>query len=144
MAETIHASVILLGEAGLLIRGASGAGKSALAAALITRASAEGLFARLAADDRACLTLCAGRLVARPPAAIAGLIERRGHGILAGPHEPACVIRAVIDLSPHDPERLPERLETVILGVKLPCLVLKIDHWAVDRVIGFVRYTALL
>ena len=48
----IHATVVLVGEAGVLIRGASGSGKSALALALMSEAGRRGLFARLVGDDR--------------------------------------------------------------------------------------------
>ena len=58
MSETVHATAVLVGADGVLIRGESGAGKSALALALIERG------ARLIADDRLMLSACHGRLVA--------------------------------------------------------------------------------
>src|SRR5579885_12565 len=43
----LHATAAVVGEAGVLIRGPSGSGKSSLAFALIAAAKASGLFARL-------------------------------------------------------------------------------------------------
>ena len=95
-----HGCVVLVGEAGVLIRGASGAGKSALALALIEAAGRAGLFARLVADDRVLLRAACGRLLARPHPALAGRVEKRGEGIVAVEHEPCGVVRCVVDLEP--------------------------------------------
>lgn len=122
-APTCHANAVVVGAAGVLIRGPSGAGKSALARRLVDTATAEGGFASLVADDRVVLAACNGRLVARVPAAIAGLAELRCRGIVALPHEPAAVVRLVVDiLGEGAAERLPEpaALMTEILGVTLP------------------------
>lgn len=122
-APTSHANAVVIGAAGVLIRGPSGAGKSALARRLVAAAEAEGRFAGLVADDRVALAACGGRLVARVPAAIEGLAELRGRGILDVPCEPAAVVRLVVDiLAAEALERLPEAasLTTEILGVTLP------------------------
>ncbi len=71
---------------GILISGRSKAGKSHLAEALLALARAEGLEALLVGDDRVGLISEAGGIVAMPHPAIAGLIERRGTGILTVPH----------------------------------------------------------
>lgn len=97
---TVHATALVLGADGVLVRGASGSGKSTLALALVARYRAAGRFAALVADDRVALEAAGGRLVARAPAAIAGLVELAGRGILAVGHEPAAVIRLVVDLLP--------------------------------------------
>ncbi len=120
---TVHANAVLVGAEGVLIRGRPGSGKSALTRALVAAAMAEDRFARLVADDRVVLTACHGRLIARPPAALAGLAERRGRGIEATEHEGAAVVRLVVDLvAPAEAERMPapEALATEILGVALP------------------------
>jgi HPr kinase/phosphorylase len=118
MPETsVHASMIVVGESGILIRGRSGTGKSRLAQALIAEGSARGVFARLVADDRVRLLVVAGRVVARAPKAIAGMIEERGTGLLEVEHETAVVVRCLVDLDPPDiPEarhaRMPDAEET--------------------------------
>lgn len=125
--ERIHASALVIGEAGLLVRGASGAGKSFLTLALIGLARREGLFARLIADDRVALSASAGRLIARPVPPLEGLIERRGLGLTPEPHLPAAVVRLVIDCSGEEPERMPEPEALVerILGIDLPRLTVR-------------------
>ena len=121
-----HATVVLVGEAGVLIRGASGSGKSALALALMAEAERHGLFTRLVGDDRVQLSALSGRLMAIGHPAVAGLIEERGTGLLPVPHEAAAVIRFVVDLpgKSGDPtaSRLPpaEARRAVVSGVDLP------------------------
>ncbi len=120
-----HATCVVLGEAGVLIRGESGSGKSSLGLALLERAAARGLFAALVADDRVRIALRHGRLVARPHPAIAGRIEVRGLGLLGRPAEEACLLRLVVDLVPAAP-RLPEpgAERADLLGISLPRLCL--------------------
>jgi HPr kinase/phosphorylase len=122
--STIHASAVLVASHGLLIRGESGAGKSQLVLQFIA-AAAEGrlAFARLVADDRVFVTAAHGRLIARAPHELAGLIEIRGLGIRRLPCEPAAVIRLVVDLAAAA-ERMPpaSATETEIAGVRLPRL----------------------
>ena len=95
----MHATCVVVGEAGVLLRGEAGAGKSSLALALIERATLRGGFAALVGDDRVRLARCHGRVVARPHPAIAGRIEIRGHGIVAVESVEACVLRLVVDLA---------------------------------------------
>jgi HPr kinase/phosphorylase len=59
-AATIHASAVLLGRKAALIRGPAGSGKSRLVGDLLLAATQGVLpFARLVADDRAHVTVCA-------------------------------------------------------------------------------------
>jgi serine kinase of HPr protein (carbohydrate metabolism regulator) len=122
---TVHASAVLAGARGILIRGPAGAGKSRLALGLIEAAQC-GLvaFARLVGDDRIELAACHGRLLARAPAALAGLIEVRGLGIRKLAHEPVAVIGLVVDLAASDAKRLPgdAAREVFVAGIKLPRL----------------------
>ena len=62
---------------GVLIEGASGAGKSDLAIRLLEQGF------RLVADDRVSVWACDGALYGRAPPALANLIEVRGLGICA-------------------------------------------------------------
>ena len=125
----VHATAAIVGEAGVLIRGVSGAGKSSLALALVDAALARGLFARLVGDDRILLQGINGRLIARPHAAIAGRVERRGQGIGGVSHEAAAVVRCIVDIgpgvgAPGAPARMPNiGAESATLeGVDLPRL----------------------
>jgi serine kinase of HPr protein (carbohydrate metabolism regulator) len=133
-----HASAVLIGEAGVLIRGTSGAGKTQLALALIAEEERAGRFARLIGDDRIGLTVCGGRLVARPHPAIAGHVERRGLGLAPIDHEAAGIIRLVVDCLETEPPRLPEPedMVTLIEGVTLPRLgLLALDPQMAARLV---------
>lgn len=108
----IHATCVRLAQAGktfgappdcgILLLGASGSGKSDLALRLIA------MGAELVADDRTDLFVKRGRLYAKPPMRIAGLLEVRGVGILALPHAAEAKITLVARLGRAGP-RLPAR-----------------------------------
>ncbi|MFO1104100.1 MAG: HPr kinase/phosphatase C-terminal domain-containing protein [Methylocystis sp.] len=120
----LHANALVLGEFGLLLRGPAGAGKSTLTLKLVADWRARGVFAALVGDDRVALEASHGRLIARPHPSIRGMIEARGLGVLRVDSEPACVVRAVIDLLALDqsPERFPDadQSRTELSGVILP------------------------
>jgi HPr kinase/phosphorylase len=121
---TVHASAVLVGTRAVLIRGASGVGKSRLALELIESARRGSLlFARLVGDDRVHLQAAGGRLLVHSVEALAGLIEVRGVGIVRLPYEPSAVVGLVVDLAA-DAERLPDAKErqAVLEGVSLPRL----------------------
>ncbi|HVL73232.1 MAG TPA: HPr kinase/phosphatase C-terminal domain-containing protein [Beijerinckiaceae bacterium] len=126
--STVHASCVLIGEAGILIRGPSGSGKSRLACDLLAEAAARGRFARLVGDDRIALQPHGSRLVARGVAAIAGLVEVRGIGLVPAPHETAAVVRLLVECEPARRDRLPpDEPATVLLGVALPTMRLHVE-----------------
>ncbi|MFD2182296.1 HPr kinase/phosphorylase [Rhodoplanes azumiensis] len=121
---TIHATAVLVGRCAVLIRGPSGSGKSRLALRLIEAAVTAGGFARLVADDRTIVTAVGGRLLARPPENLAGMIEVRGIGVDRHPHEPVAVVGLVVDLADPQAERLPAASDArvVLEGVSMPRL----------------------
>jgi len=124
----IHATTVAIEGRGVLIRGPSGAGKSDLALRLIEAG------ARLVADDQTEVRTEADGLVARSPAAIAGLIEVRGLGIVRLAAVPEAPLALVVDLVPAaEVERLPAPAHAEILGVALPRLAL--DPWPVSAAI---------
>jgi len=139
---TVHASAVLAGARAVLIRGPAGSGKSQLALALI-QAAETGLlrFARLVGDDRVHLEARHGRLLVRPAAALAGLIEVRGLGIRRFDHEPMAVVGLVVDLAAEDAERVPAAGETVLLGVPLRRLAVApgADALALALVLALLR-----
>ena len=124
--DHIHASCVLVGDAAVLLRGPSGSGKSSLALALVAQAQAQKRFAMLVGDDRISVMARGGRIIARCLPAIAGLVERRGLGLVPVAHEPAGMVRLVVDCGGPEfqQERMPEpeALITQILGVTLPRL----------------------
>ena len=98
----IHASCVAIDGKGILLLGASGAGKSDLALRLVD----EG--ARLVADDRCEIFLHGEKLCARAPASIAGLMELRGLGIVAMPFAKSAPLALAVRLQTRAPPRLPE------------------------------------
>jgi HPr kinase/phosphorylase len=128
-----------VGARAVLIRGPAGCGKSRLAFDLILAARSGCLaFARLVADDRVLLAPSHGRLLARPPQALAGLIEVRGLGIRRLDHEDVAVVGVVVDLAVPGAPRLPEPQdqETEIKGIKLPRLAMAAGTDALPSVLA--------
>ena len=103
---TIHGSCVVWRNAGVLIIGRSGSGKSQLALALMADVAAPG---SLVADDRVVLQANEGLLVASPPPSLRGKIERFGMGIET--HKPldCAPLDLVVQLTPRsEMERMPE------------------------------------
>lgn len=117
----VHGSCVALGGRGVLLRGASGAGKSDLALRLIDTG------ARLVADDQVALDRRGDAVVAHAPEAIAGLIEVRGLGILRLDHLPEAALALVVDLVEPPLERMPRERTAHLLDVALPNVSL--DPW---------------
>lgn len=123
---TVHATCVAVGEAGVLLRGPSGSGKSDLALRLIDTG------ARLVADDRVVLSRDGDSLRAAPPPSLKGRLEVRGIGICdmaaldsavldSAVLDSAIVALAVDLVGPDTVERLPQPAVCEYLGITL-CL----------------------
>nr|WP_277604914.1 HPr kinase/phosphatase C-terminal domain-containing protein [Fertoeibacter niger] len=110
----MHAGCVAMEGRGLLILGPSGSGKSALALQLMV------LGAGLVSDDHTDVTREAGGLTARCPAALAGMIEARGLGILHAPVVSSARLVLAVDLGVSETERLPPFRHVDVLGLELP------------------------
>jgi HPr kinase/phosphorylase len=138
--RTIHASAVLVGARAVLIRGPSGSGKSRLALELIAAARSGPLrFARLVGDDRVHVEAVHGRLLVRPAAALAGMIEVRGVGIRKLPYEPCALVGLVVDLAA-EAERLPqaEQQRTKLEGIGLARLAVAAGGPALPAVLSLL------
>ena len=104
------------GPGGVLLLGPPGSGKSDLALRLIDAGFA------LVADDRVDIEIGAGGAFASAPAALAGLLEVRGIGIIRlGRGVPRARIALAVTLSPRaEQERLPEPARTALAGHAVP------------------------
>lgn len=121
----VHGTAIVIGTRGMIFLGASGSGKSTLAFACLASAKRCGLFAALVSDDQVLVSLHGNRVVARAPAAIAGLIELRGSGIATiETVSPALLHHAILPVRLSEAERLPPGGETIELasGMMLPAM----------------------
>jgi RNase adaptor protein for sRNA GlmZ degradation len=115
--ELIHATTVARHGAAVLLRGASGAGKSDLALRLIDRGWS------LVSDDQSELRVEEGALVVDAPASIKGSLEVRGLGIRALPRAGPLPLRLVVDLKPGEEiERLPGARDEEIAGRRFPVI----------------------
>jgi HPr kinase/phosphorylase len=113
----LHATAIAIAGRAVLLRGASGSGKSDLALRLIDAG------ARLVADDQSELYRRGDRVIVRAPATIAGLLEVRGIGIFKFDALAEAPVALIADLFPAETlGRLPARLTETILGLALPLI----------------------
>ncbi|WP_341704820.1 HPr kinase/phosphatase C-terminal domain-containing protein [Ferrovibrio sp.] len=116
---TLHASCVARNGLAVLLRGASGSGKSDLAFRMIDAG------ARLVADDCTRLSRDDTRLIAGAPETIRGLLEIRGLGPVELLPAAPTPLALVIDLVPRTSvPRLPEPRFETFLGIALPCLSL--------------------
>ncbi len=116
--ETLHASCVAIGEHAVLIEGRSGAGKSDLALRLIDRGAA------LVSDDYTVLMRSARKLVATPPATIAGKIEVRGLGILDMPYRDRVAVALLVELVDEVERMPPEPQMRRIAGIDVPVVAM--------------------
>lgn len=138
MSTNVHATCLVMGDRGVLIRGDAGTGKTTLALALTAATLRSKGFARLVCDDRALLMVAGGRIVARAPASISGMAEIRGYGIVDLPVQSAAVVDLVVTLVPAaTAPRYPDILDADLLGIGVRTLVL--PQRAVDAAVPAVR-----
>lgn len=118
--SNLHATGVLLGKTGLILRGPSGAGKSLLALELLDEWEAAGQPAKLVSDDRIDVEVTPKGLVMLAPKSIEGLIELRGRGIVSRPFVAKAPLHLVVDLV-DDLERMVEEdaLVTLLSGVAI-------------------------
>jgi HPr kinase/phosphorylase len=114
----VHATTVAIGDRAVLLRGASGSGKSDLALRLIDAG------ALLIADDQTHLTRDGDVIAARSPPSIAGLIEARGLGILRVNSLASARLAMIVELVAEQIERLPEPCSETILGLAIPLIAL--------------------
>ena len=113
--ETIvHASCVARNGRAVLIRGASGSGKSGLALQLMA------LGAVLVSDDRTRLWRAGAGLMADAPPTIRGRIEAREVGILSAPPAGPTPVALVVDMDERECDRLPEYRTVTMLGADIP------------------------
>ena len=106
----MHATSVEFNGRAVLILGPSGSGKSGLALELMSRG------ARLVSDDGTKVARRGNRIELSAPANVAERIEARHVGILKASSVPKAELAVVVDLSRPEPERMPPRRTTNLLG----------------------------
>lgn len=116
--QIIHASAVAAGPdgRGVLIVGASGRGKSALALNLMA------LGACLVGDDRIHLRREGDRIILFPHEALRGMIEARGIGLLRAVIRPSAPLALIVDLDSVETARLPPKRSRRVLGLRIDLL----------------------
>jgi serine kinase of HPr protein (carbohydrate metabolism regulator) len=115
----VHGTAIAIDRKAVLLRGSPGAGKSDLALRLIDGGAC------LVSDDQVELRRAGQRILVRAPAALAGLIEVRGIGILRIDALDEAPLALCVDLvSSAEIERLPERRFDNLLELAVPLIAL--------------------
>ncbi|WP_170469372.1 HPr kinase/phosphorylase [Ruegeria arenilitoris] len=110
----IHASCVAFAGKALLIVGASGTGKSALALQMMA------FGAELVADDRVELRATGDQVLAQAAPNIRGMIEARGLGILRASAVGPVPLTYVVDLDEQESERVPEPIAIRTLRQTVP------------------------
>jgi HPr kinase/phosphorylase len=115
----LYGTSVAIGGAGILLQGPSGSGKTDLALRLIDEGAC------LVADDQTEVQRSGNDLSMRAPAALAGLIEARGLGIMRVPHIADAPLRLIVELAAESAiERMPEARIRTIDGVAIPVIAL--------------------
>ena len=113
----MYGTVVALDDWGVVLRCKSGSGRADLALQLIDRGAV------LVADDQIQLVLSGGLVHASAPAAIAGLLEVRGVGVVPMPALARVPLALIVNLVPlEEVARLPDAKMENILGLELPVL----------------------
>lgn len=127
----IHGTCLAVGDAGVLLVGKPGSGKSDLALRLID-GQGSGLSgairgARLVADDQVVVRRDGEALFASAPPALRGKLEVRGLGIVDVPSGDHVPLRLAVRLTPvAEIERLPDlaRARMEMLGLAIPLVLI--------------------
>lgn len=138
---SIHATAVVTGDRGILIRGPSGSGKSRLAFDLILAGRAGQIApVTLIGDDRVRLTASAGSLIVAGVSELAGKIEIRGLGIRSIGFAQQAPVAVVVDLDAADAERLPspQALKTTLCGLEIPRIPVGRSYAPLPLVLGFL------
>ena len=135
----IHAGLVAIDGRGILITGPARSGKSSLAISLIRAGAREGIGGTLVADDRVDLESRSGALFGRAPAAISGLMEISGAGLVRLPVLGKARIDLVAALD-ETSERLPQELFMRFLDIPVRRLFLPVRQapFAADLVLTFL------
>lgn len=128
----LHGTCVAIDGQGVLLVGAPGSGKSALALQLMA------LGAVLVADDQVILT-GTSPIVASCPATIRGRIEARFVGVLTAEALDAAPLKLVVDLDSIETDRVPPLRHFTVNGMHIPLLYNVKDLHFPAAIVQFMR-----
>lgn len=129
----IHGTCVSFDNHGVLFMGASGAGKSATALAMIAQGAV------LISDDQVQLELLGQSVVAKPIPGFEGMIEARGVGILQTPWAPQVTLEVVVDMDTTELQRLPPHRSVSLLGQEVPKIYGRENPFLVASLLTLLR-----
>ncbi len=134
MSEIVQGTGVCFDGVGVLIIGASGAGKTSLALSLIDTGGT------LIGDDGVLVDVTDGTPFMAPVETTRGQIEVRGVGIVSGmPVVERHTIDVLISLEKQELPRLPDDLKTQkIAGVLVPCFSLKTGDFSLTNKVKMI------
>ncbi len=130
----LHATCVSANGRAVLIRGASGSGKSSLALQMMAYG------AQLVADDQTIVRRQQDQVYVSAPDTTGGLIEARGVGILRADSVQNVPLHLVVDLDETEELRLPHPREVQVLGKTLPLIFVVEAPYFAAAVLQFLRY----
>ncbi|OSQ53006.1 HPr kinase/phosphorylase [Marivita geojedonensis] len=113
---TLHATAVALNGRAVLLKGASGSGKSSLALEMMVRG------ATLVADDRVILSAVSDGVELTCPDPLKGMIEARGVGLLHADYVPSAHLCLVVDLDQEERDRFPQERTITFFTQTFPLL----------------------
>ena len=135
MEQTIlHASAVSCDGRAVVFTGPSGSGKSGMALEMMA------LGGLLVSDDRTVATVDKDEVYVTAPAAIKGLIEARGVGILSAPAVGPVAVSLVVDMSMVETVRFPPERKTTILAQSLPLLYKVESRYFPMAILQYLRH----
>ncbi len=108
----VHGTALVIDGFGVMLRGASGSGKSLLALELIAQAQNNNRQIKLLADDRINIIIKDNQIFMQTPPALAGKIELYGHGIISRPYIKSAKLNLIVDFV-ENIERMPEQKQFI-------------------------------
>lgn len=114
--QILHATAVALRDRAVLITGASGSGKSALALEMMARG------AMLVADDRVILSTTGATVMLDCPEPLRGMIEARGVGLLHAEYRSPVALALAVDMDQTETDRLPPHRGITYLSQTFPLL----------------------
>jgi HPr kinase/phosphorylase len=134
----IYGTCVALGDRAAILQGPSGSGKSDLALRFLAMGEAHGQFGThgdasprrtmLVSDDQVIVRSVDGRLLVRPPGAIAGKLEVRGLGIIDIPYRAEAELRLMVALTgPENVPRIPSEATPIVMLFGAPTPLIKLS-----------------